>query len=204
MQGFNAINIHASQIIHASSTTKEEVVQKSVIGRAAVGTLLFGPLGGVVGGMSGLSTKLKDYYLLSLFFFDVYKHTTQTLLMVSKHDLKEFADKLNSKKSASVNCDDKNYVCNLRDSEGNLDETRIKECIKTVGEKTVVQELVNCGRLKSWAKEKVESLATGRDINEIKEQSKRREKHRGIVYAVIAWIVVLAFVFITLQKCGVI
>ena len=38
---------------------------KSVLGRAAAGTLLLGPLGGIIGGMSGLGEKSlnSDYYL---------------------------------------------------------------------------------------------------------------------------------------------
>ena len=41
--------------------TEEEFIekQKSVIGRAVVGGVLFGPLGTVVGGMSGIGTKQK-------------------------------------------------------------------------------------------------------------------------------------------------
>lgn len=50
-----------SQITNAGLITEEEIIEKSksVVGRAAVGGLFLGPLGAIVGGMSGTGKKTK-------------------------------------------------------------------------------------------------------------------------------------------------
>ena len=49
------------RIVNYGKVTEQEVLQvnKSVIGRAAVGGLLLGGLGAIIGGMSGIGTKTK-------------------------------------------------------------------------------------------------------------------------------------------------
>jgi hypothetical protein len=49
------------QIISIGTVTEKEIIEKSksVVGRAAVGGLLLGPLGAVIGGMSGTGKKNK-------------------------------------------------------------------------------------------------------------------------------------------------
>ncbi len=49
------------RIKDARKVTDQQITEanKSVIGRAVVGTLLLGPLGAVIGGMSGIGTKTK-------------------------------------------------------------------------------------------------------------------------------------------------
>lgn len=60
-----------SQITNAGIVTEKEIVEKSkhVVGRAVVGGLLLGPLGAVVGGMSGVGDKKKQktntYYVIN-------------------------------------------------------------------------------------------------------------------------------------------
>jgi len=60
-----------NQIINAGIVREEEITEKSksVLGRAAVGGLILGPLGAIVGGMSGTGkkekTKLKAYYVIN-------------------------------------------------------------------------------------------------------------------------------------------
>jgi len=53
--------IHNSQIISLKTLSQEELakVDKSVIGRAVVGGLILGPLGAIIGGMSGIGNKEK-------------------------------------------------------------------------------------------------------------------------------------------------
>ena len=53
--------LRLSQICGIDILTEEEIVEqsKSVVGRAAVGGLLLGPLGALVGGMSGVGSKRK-------------------------------------------------------------------------------------------------------------------------------------------------
>lgn len=57
--GFSSYDIHESQILYISKTIEEHISRKnkSVIGRAVVGGLLLGPLGAIVGVMSGLQKK---------------------------------------------------------------------------------------------------------------------------------------------------
>ncbi|MBT4843587.1 MAG: zinc ribbon domain-containing protein, partial [Anaerolineae bacterium] len=50
------IDIHFSQIVNIAVVQKDKILDtnNSVLARAAVGTILLGPLGGVIGGMSGI------------------------------------------------------------------------------------------------------------------------------------------------------
>jgi hypothetical protein len=56
------VYIPYSQVTNAGLVTEEEIIEKSksVVGRAAAGTLLLGPLGAIIGGMSGIGTKTKQ------------------------------------------------------------------------------------------------------------------------------------------------
>lgn len=60
-----------SQITNAGRITEQQIIEKSksVVGRAAAGGLLLGPLGAIVGGMSGTGTKTKTktqvYYVIN-------------------------------------------------------------------------------------------------------------------------------------------
>lgn len=61
--------IDFNQIIVADVLTENEVLQenKSVVGRAAIGGVLLGPLGAIIGGMSGIGNKTYNqahYYLV--------------------------------------------------------------------------------------------------------------------------------------------
>ena len=57
----NVSHLKYGQITNIGTVKEEEIIEKnkSVIGRAVVGDLLLGPLGAVVGGMSGIGTKQK-------------------------------------------------------------------------------------------------------------------------------------------------
>lgn len=57
-----------SQIVSVGEVSKDEITkQKSVIGRAVVGKILFGNLGAVIGGMSGVGDKVetKNYFVIN-------------------------------------------------------------------------------------------------------------------------------------------
>lgn len=60
-----------NQIIAAEKVNEKQIMEldKSVIGRAVVGGVLLGPLGAVVGGMSGIGSKnktvYKDYFVIN-------------------------------------------------------------------------------------------------------------------------------------------
>jgi hypothetical protein len=65
------VYLKLSQITNVGLITEKEIMEKSksVIGRAAVGGLLLGPLGAMVGGMSGVGDKKKQrlatYYIIN-------------------------------------------------------------------------------------------------------------------------------------------
>lgn len=65
----NVLSLNVNQIVAISSVTDREIIEssRSVVGRAAAGGLLFGGLGAIVGGMSGVSPKKKvkmRYFLI--------------------------------------------------------------------------------------------------------------------------------------------
>ena len=79
------LDIHNSQLISLKKTTRSELSQmdKSVIGRSVVGGLILGPLGAIVGGMSGIGTKkkVKDVSYLVINFWDINTKSAQTILV---------------------------------------------------------------------------------------------------------------------------
>ena len=83
--GINMYDIHNSQIINIVKTSSAELVQanKSVLGRAVVGALIMGPLGAVVGGMSGISAKeklqIRQYLVIN--FWEIDTRTSQSILI---------------------------------------------------------------------------------------------------------------------------
>ncbi|MFQ9545604.1 MAG: hypothetical protein ACLR02_11350 [Clostridium sp.] len=63
------VNLKYEQITGINVTSEEEILEKSksVTGRAVIGGVLLGPLGAIVGGMSGIGDKKKEktrYYLI--------------------------------------------------------------------------------------------------------------------------------------------
>lgn len=85
LKGVKSYNIHNSQIISLKSMSRTELsqVNKSVIGRAVVGGVILGPLGAIVGGMSGTGTKEKtrDRHYLIINFWDINTKAAQTILV---------------------------------------------------------------------------------------------------------------------------
>ncbi len=69
--GKNIAYLSYTQINNAQKINEEEITEanKSSIGRAVVGGVLLGPLGAMVGGMSGIGkkkkTKYKDYFVVN-------------------------------------------------------------------------------------------------------------------------------------------
>ncbi len=82
---FECLKIHNSQIINLKQTSKEELVKtnKSVIGRAVVGGLILGPLGAVIGGMSGIGNKekFKNKHYFAINYWDIETKAAQTILL---------------------------------------------------------------------------------------------------------------------------
>lgn len=84
-KGVSFFPIHNSQIISINTAWREDLVKtdKSVIGRAVVGGLILGPLGAIVGGMSGIGTKEKyeNKYYMIINYWDPQTQSPQTLLI---------------------------------------------------------------------------------------------------------------------------
>ncbi len=84
-KGLTFYPIHNSQIISINTAWREDIVKtdKSVIGRAVVGGLILGPLGAVVGGMSGIGSKeeYKNKYYIIINYWDIPSQSAQTLLI---------------------------------------------------------------------------------------------------------------------------
>lgn len=84
------MDIHVSQLIGISETSESELIQqnKSVVGRAAVGALLFGPFGAIVGGLSGLNTsKTMCKNMLIISFWDTITKEPKSIIIRSEQPL---------------------------------------------------------------------------------------------------------------------
>jgi len=77
--------INNDQIISIKQASNEELaeVEKSVIGRAVIGGLILGPLGAVIGGISGVGSKnkhIKKHYVI-INFWELKTKSAQTILI---------------------------------------------------------------------------------------------------------------------------
>lgn len=133
-------------IRHSQLTTEN----KSVIGRAVVGGLLLGPLAAVVGGMSGIGTKVKSLgeYLFVINFWDTFTHQVQTLLICTPYEAYNFIERVEKEKEKKNIPEGNNYVCNLHDNSGKLSEEKILTAVKQVGQEKVavaIAQIDGCG-----------------------------------------------------------
>ena len=106
------IDIHFSQILSLEFLPDSKVLEKekSVIGRAAAGFLVLGPLAGLVGGMSGIGSKHKKLSSLVLNYWDVQSDSAYTIILFTKKELiardataKLFCDNVKEKLVSSQN-----------------------------------------------------------------------------------------------------
>lgn len=81
------LDIHNSQIIDLKTASHQELesADKNVIGRAVAGQLLFGPVGAVIGGLSGVGKKekLKEKHYLIINYWNT-DRTPRTLVISGK------------------------------------------------------------------------------------------------------------------------
>jgi hypothetical protein len=90
--------IHFSQILDCQYTCEPSLIEyvekeKSVIGRALVGTLIAGPIGAIVGGISGVGTKkIGEFDFLIINFWDVSETTIrpQSIILGGNNKKKQF------------------------------------------------------------------------------------------------------------------
>ena len=158
---YSKLLLSFDQIIDMRYSSYEKIISekksKSVLGRAAVGGVLFGPAGAVVGGLSGLgSTEITKKKLkteaIAIEFWDVYTHTRQIVAVevpfVNQGNRlidRVMSDKQERKSNTTTG---NNYICNIIDDNGQLDESKVIEALKVVGVQNLAQELQkakNCG-----------------------------------------------------------
>ncbi len=119
------LSIHNRQLISIKQTTGADLVKvdKSVIGRAVVGGLILGPLGSIIGGMSGIGNKekVKDVSYLILNYWDVFKKTAQTILIRGNpSSISQFIRKWNEVKGENLTIEQRNSYGKLNDNEKKL------------------------------------------------------------------------------------
>lgn len=93
------MQIDYSQIISTKFADTTELLrqEKSILGRAVVGSLIMGPLGAIIGGMSGIGTKSveKNSYMV-LNYWDKQTNKAQTILMRGNDSqIRAFVGRLN-------------------------------------------------------------------------------------------------------------
>ncbi len=83
------VTIHFAQIasIKFLEKVKQEAKNKSVIGRAVFGAVLLGPLGAVVGGISGAGSKIHTHDGFVMRYWDI-KRSEYSLLALESNDSK--------------------------------------------------------------------------------------------------------------------
>ena len=168
--GLNFFYIAHEQIIdmkflrHTQLTTEN----KSVIGRAVVGGLLLGPLAAVVGGMSGIGTKVKSLgeYLFAINFWDIYTHQVQTILICTNVEGVRFIERVESEKAKNNVPEGNNYVCNILGDNGQIADEKMVEAVKLVGQEKVAEAIVQiegCGEI--TALQKVQQIGARNNLD---------------------------------------
>jgi hypothetical protein len=111
------MEIHNSQIISIDFADQSELLKqnKSVIGRAVVGNLLMGPMGAIVGGMSGIGSKnVKKNSYLVINFWDRFTKQAQTILIRGKdEEIRSFVGRWNTERSKTQSVAQKKAMENL-------------------------------------------------------------------------------------------
>lgn len=95
-----------SQITNAEVLSEKEIIEKSksVVGRAAAGAILLGPLGGIIGGMSGIGDKKKkktEYY-----FIINYKSSSDNEVKVIRFKVMDIIPKLTTELRKRINIEE--------------------------------------------------------------------------------------------------
>ena len=151
-------------IPHTQLTTEN----KSVIGRAVVGGLLLGPLAAVVGGISGIGTKVKTLgkYLFAINFWDVYTHQVQTILICTKYEGIRFIERVEAEKAKKNIPEGGEFICNLHDGNGKLSDEKILEAVRKVGQEKVAETISKiecCGEIS--ALKKVQEIGSRNNVD---------------------------------------
>lgn len=107
MIGLRIYDIHNLQIISIVKTSSAELsqVNKSVVGRAVLGGVILGPIGAIVGGISGIGTKseLVVNQYMAINYWDTNTRTPQTIILTcdNKQNVEGFT--LRQKREDTIN-----------------------------------------------------------------------------------------------------
>lgn len=99
---FKLLDIHYSQIISVEEIKGSELKDKSSIGRAVIGGVVFGYLGAIIGGMSGIGTKNVNLYYLIINYWDISNKQKSSISITCKISSKRFINRLNKEKSQNL------------------------------------------------------------------------------------------------------
>ena len=95
--------IHNAQIINTQFADTAELARqnKSAVGRAVVGGLIMGPLGAIVGGITGVGTKSakNNSYLVINYWEPTLKHAQTILIRGKDQEIRAFVGRLNTERN---------------------------------------------------------------------------------------------------------
>ncbi len=141
----STVNIHHDQIVRMEYMTQEDFKEenKSVIGRSILGYFLLGPLGAVVGGVSGIGTKMKKLgnYLFVLTYWDVYTRTLQTLLFSVKQEPASFIVRVHNEQTKKNLPEGDEVVLALLNNQGSLDKEKVMTVLPQVNRMAIVNSI---------------------------------------------------------------
>jgi hypothetical protein len=102
----NELYLKYSQITNAEVLSEKEIIEKSksVVGRAAAGTILLGPLGGILGGMSGIGDKKKSK--TSYYFIVNYMSSTDNEIKVIRFKVMDIIPKVTNELRKRINIEE--------------------------------------------------------------------------------------------------
>lgn len=176
MKNLTPYYLSDQQIIKLSTATEEQIMSesKSVIGRAIVGGLILGPLGAVIGGMSGVGSKqkLKGKYYLIINYWDVISQSAQTLLISTKCKPDRFIDRYNEERTKNNIPEGNIIVYNIFEKKDILSDERTIEAVKNGG---IYEILPIIKKLRSYTDKEaftyIQDIASQKNVN-IKEFQK--------------------------------
>jgi len=156
---------------------------KSVVGRAIIGDILLGPLGAIIGGMSGVSSKYEKSNILMILFWDTKTKKPKTFSFLTDTSSQRFINRLikeRHKLFKLYHIDDimpptpqeKLIMQSLKNSPQEATNNSDEELLRKVRETscfiaTVVYEDINCEevqKLRNWRDASLRKNVFGRMI----------------------------------------
>lgn len=89
------LDINYLQIISIEEMKGSEIRKdKTVVGRAVIGTIILGPLGAIIGGMSGIGNKYEESNVLIITFWDTKAKKPKTFSILTNTNSQRFISRL--------------------------------------------------------------------------------------------------------------